>query len=146
MHQSSLRSFVSSSTLGAVTDPVYNLDRSFILIQLMDFLLLKCLGKRGDVSLIWVPINLAYYPTHEHGGQKRSFKAKWFDLPQAKEWLSTHQRQTPCTALLVECLLHQELLRKVGFHGVLELQIGKMLQEESETMQLPNIITIVHWH
>ena len=43
-------------------------------------------------------------------------------------------------------MLHQELLRKVGFKGVLELQIGKMLQEESETMQFPNIITIVHWH
>ena len=30
---------------------------------------------------------LAHYPKHEHGGQKRSFQAKWFDLPQAKEWL-----------------------------------------------------------
>ena len=57
-----------------------------------------------------------------------------------------HQGQTPCTALLVGCLVHQEQLRKTGFQRVLELQIGKMLQEESKTMQFPNIITIVYWH
>ena len=35
---------------------------------------------------------LAHYPLHEHGGQKRSFQAKLFDLPQAKEWLEYSPR------------------------------------------------------
>ena len=44
---------------------------------------------------------LAHYPLHKHGGQKRSFQAKWFDLPQAKEWLEYSPRTDamPCHAM-----------------------------------------------
>lgn len=62
-----------------VVHPVYEPDwqRLFVLIQLMGAHPL-CLGKKGSVLLTWDPINLrlAHYPTHEQGGQKRSFQAK----------------------------------------------------------------------
>ena len=41
------------------------------------------------------------YPIHQHNdGQKRSFQAKWFDLPCSKEWL---EYSTKCSVLLAEC-------------------------------------------
>ena len=36
---------------------------------------------------------LTSYPIYQHsGGQKRSFQAKWFDLPCSKEWLEYSSR------------------------------------------------------
>ena len=35
---------------------------------------------------------LISYSVHEHGSQKRSFQAMWFDLPHAKEWLEYSTR------------------------------------------------------
>ena len=43
---------------------------------------------------------LSHYPMHEQGGQKRFFQAKWFDLPQAKEWLEYSPIKDRCDVLL----------------------------------------------
>ena len=32
------------------------------------------------------PRNIVY-PVTEHGGKRRSFQSKWFDLPEANKWL-----------------------------------------------------------
>lgn len=44
---------------------------------------------------------LTYYPVHEHGGQKRSFQAKWFDLPHTKEWLEYSTKIDAMSVLLL---------------------------------------------
>ena len=43
--------------------------------------------KRQLIKLGPCQPRLSTYPSHERNGQKRSFQAKWFDLPCCKEWL-----------------------------------------------------------
>ena len=109
----------------------------------------QCLGKQGGVLWTWDPNNRASPITLRMNMEVTNvlFKPNGFDLPQAKEvWLEYPPRTDamPCHVLFY--LVHLEELRKIRFWSVLELQIGRTLQKESEIMLFPNIITTVEWH
>ena len=105
MQQSSLRSFVSTSSSASTnSDDNVRSERSTPSVETGLAMVVRPDPADGRPSLVsreerrrlvnmgpYQP-RLSHYPMHEQGGQKRSFQAKWFDLPQAKEWLEYSPR------------------------------------------------------